>query len=95
MRPVTDVPVRNGRERLPGGASEPEAVLNANRLVVVGFCLVLAGAVLPFLMVIRLLPSPLWLSVVSYASSVTGLFLGVIAAAMIYAERRRDGDEGG
>ena len=59
-------------------------------LTLVGFGLVLAGAVLPFLMVIHVLPSPLWLSVVAYASSVSGLFLGIIGAAMIYAERRRD-----
>ncbi len=61
-------------------------------LVIAGLVLVLAGAVLPFLMVIRVLPSSLWLSVVAYASSVSGIFLGIIASAMIYTERHRNGD---
>jgi hypothetical protein len=68
-----------------------------SRLIALGFLLVLAGAVLPFLMVIGLLPAPLWLSVVSYLSSVSGLFLGLIGAAMWFGIRRRrheseDGD---
>ena len=60
-----------------------------NRLTVAGFALVLAGAVLPFLMVIGVLPSTLWLSFVAYGSSVSGLFLGLLGAASIVYERRR------
>jgi hypothetical protein len=64
-----------------------------NRLTVTGFVLVLAGAVVPFLMVMGVLPSPLWLSFVSYISSASGLFLGIIGAASIARDRwrRRDG----
>lgn len=58
-------------------------------LILVGFFLVLAGAVLPFLMVIGVLPASLWLSILSYASSISGMFVGLIGAAYIAAERRR------
>lgn len=61
-----------------------------SRLLVAGFLLVTAGMVLPFLMVIGVLPAPLWLSVVSYTASVSGLFLGVIGAAMLFGIRRRE-----
>ena len=57
--------------------------------MVAAFCLVLAGAVLPFLMVIGVLPSSLWLSFVAYGSSVLGLLLGLVAAAQVFADRRR------
>lgn len=40
-------------------------------------------------MVLRAIPSPLWLSFVSYFGSVAGLFLGVIGVAMYVGERRR------
>ncbi len=62
------------------------------RLIFVGFLLVLAGAVIPFLMVIGTLPTTLWLSFVSYGSSVTGLFVGILGSAGIVSERRRHGD---
>lgn len=42
-------------------------------------------------MVLRAIPSPLWLSFVSYFASVAGLFLGVIGVAMYVGERRRQG----
>ena len=52
------------------------------QIFVLGFVLVLTGAVLPFLMVIRVVPSNLILSFLSYAASVAGLFLGLIGAAL-------------
>jgi hypothetical protein len=66
--------------------------MRPNRLFVAGLALVLAGAVLPFLMVIGVLPSSLWLNFVAYISSVAGLFLGILSAAAFVAVRRR-GDE--
>ena len=54
---------------------------NPVRLLVIGFVLVLAGAVLPFLMVIGVLPSTLLLNFLSYGASIGGIFLGVIGAA--------------
>ena len=48
----------------------------------------LAGAVLPFLMIMGIVPASLWLSFVTYISSVTGLFLGIIGAATFVAGHR-------
>lgn len=54
----------------------------SNRLFIIGFLCVLAGAVLPFLMVMRILPSTFLLNFISYIVSVVGIFLGVIGVAM-------------
>ena len=63
--------------------------MRPNRLFFAGLFLVLAGVVLPFLMVIGVLPSSLWLSFVSYFSSVAGLFLGVLSVAAMVGNRKR------
>lgn len=62
------------------------------KLVLIGFLLVLLGAVLPFLMVIRVVEASFLLSFISYGASVGGLFLGVIGAASYVGnvKRRRD-----
>jgi hypothetical protein len=60
-----------------------------NRLVVVGFVLVLIGAVVPFLMVLGVLPSTFLLSAVSFFASLIGLVLGMLGAATSIRERRR------
>jgi hypothetical protein len=62
-----------------------------NRLIVIGFFLVLAGAVLPFLIVIGILESTFLLNFIAFVASVSGVFLGVMGTAM-YAgtERRKD-----
>ncbi|MDD4903152.1 MAG: hypothetical protein PHX77_01460 [Candidatus Bipolaricaulis sp.] len=39
-------------------------------------------------MVLHLIPSPLWLSAVTFFGSVGGLFLGVLGAALYVAENR-------
>lgn len=54
----------------------------SNRLFLIGFLCVLAGAVLPFLMVMRILPSTFFLNFFSFIVSVVGIFLGVIGVAM-------------
>jgi hypothetical protein len=51
------------------------------RLIVVAFVLLLAGALLPFLMVIRVLEPSFALSFFSYALSLVGLITGLIGAA--------------
>ena len=58
------------------------------KLIVIGFVLVLLGFVLPFLMVVRVLESTLFLNFLSYGASVGGLFLGLIGAAMYVRIRR-------
>lgn len=58
------------------------------KLIVIGFVLVLLGFVLPFLMVLRVLESSIFLNFLSYGASVGGLFLGLIGAAMYVRIRR-------
>lgn len=58
-------------------------------LFAVGAVLVILGAVLPFLMVLYLLPSTFLLNFLAYGSSVAGLFLGTLAAVRMMIESRR------
>ena len=50
------------------------------KLLLGGFLLVSAGAILPFLMVIRVLDLSLSLAVLSYTASLSGLLLGIVGA---------------
>jgi hypothetical protein len=52
------------------------------KLIAIGFVLVLFGAVAPFLMVMKVVPSSFILNFLSYGASVVGLFLGLIGAAL-------------
>lgn len=47
-------------------------------LIAAGFFLVLLGAVLPFLMVIKILESTFFLNFFAYGAQVTGIALGLI-----------------
>ena len=49
-------------------------------MILIGFVLVLAGVVLPFLMVIQVIPASIWLNFVAYGGSVIGLFIGMWGA---------------
>ncbi len=66
--------------------------MRPGRLIVIGFFLVLIGAVLPFLMVIRTVESTFLLNGVAFMASVCGIFLGVIGAAQYVgnAKERHD-----
>ena len=57
-------------------------------LILIGFVLIIIGVVMPFLMVIRLVPSTFFLNFFSYGASLTGLFLGIIGASQ-YMRRDR------
>jgi hypothetical protein len=61
----------------------------SNRLFLIGFLCVLTGAVLPFLMVMRILPSTFFLNFVAFSTSVIGIFLGVIGVAMHTGMRKQ------
>jgi hypothetical protein len=50
----------------------------ARILIVAGFFLVLLGAVVPFLMVLKILESSFFLNFFAYAAQVTGIVLGLI-----------------
>lgn len=54
---------------------------NPRLILFIGFLLVVAGVVLPYLMVLNILEATLFLSFLSYGASVAGLFLGLIGAA--------------
>ena len=55
---------------------------NPRTLLIIGFFLILAGVVLPFLMVLHILESTFFLNFFSFAAQVTGLFLGFIGSVM-------------
>jgi len=57
-------------------------------LILIGFVLVLMGAVLPFLIILRVFESTFFLNFFAYGSSMAGLFLGVIGASMYVNEHR-------
>jgi len=59
------------------------------QLILLGFVLSLMGVILPFLMVIQILPSTFFLNFFSYAASLTGLFLGIIGASRYIQENRK------
>jgi hypothetical protein len=59
------------------------------QILALGFVLVLLGFALPFLMVVKVIPSNLFLSFISYGASVIGLFLGLIGAAMYVRTYRK------
>ncbi|MCL0089079.1 hypothetical protein M1O54_01760 [Dehalococcoidia bacterium] len=60
------------------------------RLIIIGFLLLLVGAVLPFVMVIRLVESTFLLNFVAATSSIGGLTAGLIGIVQ-YDRSRRQG----
>jgi len=59
------------------------------RLMVIGFLLSLIGWLFPLLMVIRVIEPTFSLSFLSYAASVSGLFIGIIGAASYIRTHRK------
>jgi hypothetical protein len=56
--------------------------------ILIGFVLVVLGAVLPFLIIMQVLESTFFVNFLAYIASVGGLFLGFIGATMYVRERR-------
>lgn len=50
------------------------------QMILIGSALLVLGVLIPLLMVLKLIPSSLWLSFLSYAGSVVGMFMGFIGA---------------
>ena len=68
--------------------------MRPNRLMVIGVLMVLIGAVLPFLMVMRFMQSTFLINFIAFAASTIGIFLCVISVAMYVGNtRRKDEDE--
>lgn len=53
-----------------------------NRLIAIGLVLVVIGAVLPFLIVLRYVPSTFTLNFLAYTASTAGIFMAIIGVAM-------------
>ena len=64
-------------------------MLPPKKLLGIGFILVLLGAVIPFLIVIKILPSTFLLNIFAFGASVIGLFLGVLGTSGLYAKRKQ------
>jgi hypothetical protein len=64
-------------------------MLTPKRMIILGFVLVLFGAVMPWFLVLDYVESRFWLNFLIYAAQVGGLFMGIIGAAMIGVSRRK------
>lgn len=64
--------------------------LSPFKMMLLGTALLVLGVLLPLLMVIKILPSTLWLSFLSYTASVVGMFVGLIGA-LTYARNKKRG----
>jgi hypothetical protein len=62
---------------------------NPLHIILLGFFLVLMGVVLPMLMVMQILKSTFFLNFLAYASSFSGLLLGIIGSAWYTGNHRR------
>ena len=58
-------------------------------LILIGFLLSLTGVVLPFLIVVHVLPSTFFLNFFSYGASILGLFLGIIGVSFYVQQNRK------
>jgi hypothetical protein len=52
------------------------------QLILIGFVLIVAGWVLPLLMVLQVVASSYFVNFLSFVAQVSGLFLGTIGSAM-------------
>jgi len=66
--------------------------LSPLRLIILGFVLLLIGFILPFLMVLQILPSTLLLNFLAYLSSLFGLVIGIVGLVLYSQARKRGGD---
>ena len=61
---------------------------NPSKLVAIGFGLLIIGVVLPFLMVINLIESTMFLNLVAAASSIAGLTVGFLGIMQVFRSRK-------
>lgn len=66
--------------------------LKPRRLIAVGSCLVLAGWVVPFLMVLRVLEASFALLFLGYAALLSGMVVGLVGAVQYRLSRGEDGE---
>ncbi len=63
--------------------------IHPKKIIAIGFVLALFGFVVPLLMTIEVIKASFVLSFLSHAASVSGVFLGIIGAAMYSRLDRR------
>ena len=63
--------------------------LSYRTIILIGFILVVLGFLLPFLMILHVIESDLFLDFFSFVASMVGVFLGLIGAAMYVENSRR------
>ncbi len=63
--------------------------LGSRGMVMLGSALVVAGFIIPFLMVIGVMEPTFLVAFLSYAASLGGVIVGLIGAAFYVHERRR------
>ncbi len=63
------------------------------RVLVIAVFLLLFGCIMPFLMVTEAVPSTFLLNFLSFAASVSGLFLGIIGVAQYRIKNKKDEDD--
>jgi len=64
--------------------------MSPSMLLTVGFVLILAGFLVPFLMVLQVLESSLMLNVSAHCASLVGLGFGLYGVSQYSSSRRRD-----
>jgi hypothetical protein len=65
--------------------------LGPNRLIWIGFALLLLGVIIPFLMIINVFKSTFLLNFLSYFISLAGLIIGLIGTGLYMAAHRKKG----
>ena len=63
------------------------------RLMTIAVCMMLFGCIVPFLMVMRMVESTLFMNFLSFAVSTLGLFLGIIGIATYRGKQKRKDDQ--
>lgn len=63
--------------------------LTPGKWILIGFVLVVIGVALPFLMVMKIVPSTFFLNFLAFVASVSGLIMGMYGSAMYVREQRR------
>jgi hypothetical protein len=68
--------------------------MDFRKMIFLGFLMVLFGFLVPFLMVIKVMPASYFWGFLSYAVSVAGLFIGLIGASQyVRIHRKPDNDQ--
>jgi hypothetical protein len=64
-----------------------------NRLMIVAVCMMLFGCIVPFLMILKVVESTLFMNFLSFTVSTLGLFLGIVGIAVSRGRQNKKDDE--